>query len=327
MQPFLSKIVSSIKRLKPLVLLSFLLFMIFIPSGYAAAESPQPPFWSLGDRRAHAYSSEGIRFMSQERFADAAHYFQMALSRQPQNTSYLTLLAWSYFKLNQYDKALEVFKKIKELDPFILDGYTGPGWIHFKTAQYDQAVQYFQEALMVDQESSDAFAGLGWCYIRKNEARTAKASLETALQKGLKNSSGTEPEAHRALGYLYFGQNNFKEALKHFKIAVHHMPSWRDARIKWGDCLFSLGKHKKSIKVYKYALRHEKTAEIYDKIGWAFFYAKPAKFFGSPKKNLEQARSMFTRALAIDSSYANSQAGLEAVKNKMKDMALGTTSP
>lgn len=307
----------SIKKLTPLIFLSLLLIIISTQSGYAAAESSQQSFLSLGDRRAHAYSSEGIRSMSRSHFADAVHYFQLAVSRDPQNTSYLTLLGWSYFKLNQYDRALDVFKKIRELNPIAVDGYTGPGWIHFKTGQYDQAIQYFEEALMIDRESSDAFAGLGWCSIRKNEARTAMVYLETALQKGLKNATGTEPEAHRALGYLYFGQNNFKEALQHFKIALHDMPGWNDARLKWGDCLFALGKHAPSLTVYKYALRHEKTAEIYDKIGWALFYAKPAKFFGSPKKKLKQARSMFEHALALDSNYQNSEAGLKAVQDKL----------
>jgi tetratricopeptide (TPR) repeat protein len=277
----------------------------------------QQQFSSVGDRRGQGYSSNGLKYMANENFEEAAYYFQLAAHRDPQNTMYMSLLAWSYFKLAEYEKALAIFQRIKELDPTMLDAYTGPGWIHFKTAHYDQAIQDFSEALSIKPESSEAFAGLGWCHFRKNAIAVAKTYLTIALRKGMKNVAGTEPEAHRALGYLYFSQANFPEALKHFKLAIRHMPNWNDARTKWGDCLFALGKYDESITVYKHALQHEKTAEIYDKLGWAFFYTKPWKFIGTQKKNIEHARSMFNYALAIDPNYKNSQAGLEAVQNKM----------
>ncbi len=267
----------------------------------------------IGDRRAKSYSSQGMGAMSKDDFAQAVQYFQLAVQREPENTSYLTLLAWSYFKANQFDDALATFEQIKGLDPAIIDTYTGPGWVSFKSGKFDEAIKHFEEALTVNKESSDAFSGLGWAYFRKNELSLAKVYLDIALSKGMKNYSGTEPEAHRALGYMYFSQGNFRKAMNHFKIAVHHMPGWNDARVKWGDCLFALGKYPESITLYRYALRHEQTAEIYDKLGWAFFHAEPMKLIGSRQKNLERAAAMFNRALALDEQYADSKAGLEAI--------------
>ena len=307
---------STVKKLLLLLPLSLLFIMTSNPYGHAAADK----FCSLGDRPAKGYCVEGMRYRTHENFAEAAHYFGLASSQEPNNTTYLSLLAWSYFKLAQYDKASAVFEQIEKLDPSLLDAYTGPGWIHFKTAEFDPAIQNFEEALEVHPESSEVFAGLGWCYFRKNDIPVAKKYLNIALHKGLKNPNGTEPEAQRALGYLYFSQNNFKEALKHFKIAVRHSPNWNDARVKWGDCLFSMGKYSDSITVYNYALRREKTAEIYDKLGWAFLYAQPGKF-SSPKKNLERARVMFRQALVLNPGYKSSQSGLEAVQKKMSGAA------
>jgi tetratricopeptide (TPR) repeat protein len=107
-------------------------------------------FSSVGDRRGKGYSSQGVRYMSDGNFEEAAYYFQLASNRDPKNTEHLSLLAWSYFKLNQYDKALELFTKIKELNPKVFDAYTGPGWIYFKTGQYDQAVGNFEAAITED---------------------------------------------------------------------------------------------------------------------------------------------------------------------------------
>ncbi len=274
-------------------------------------------FSSIGDRRGQSYSSLGNSYLALGDFDRAIEYFQKALERDPNKVDYLVLLGWAYFKSERYDEAIQTFKRVEEINPRVVDAYTGRGWIYFKKQEFEEAVKFFYSALEVNPQSSDAYAGLGWCFFRKDKTLLAEQYLQIALRKGLKNPEHTEPEAHRALGYLYFSQGDFKKALKHFKIAVRHRPGWNDARTKWADCLFALGKYADASSVYKHALRYEKSAELYDKLGWSYFYSDSKGFLKSPKSRLRKALEMFTEATIINADYKSSQEGIAAVEKKM----------
>lgn len=253
------------------------------------------------------YSSKGEH-------AKALEYFEKSLEKSPNNEAVLIQAGWAYFNLNQYDQAIATFEKLAEAHPKVVDAYTGRGWIYFKQLDYDQAMQYFAQALDVDKNSADAYAGLGWASFRKGEIENAERFFENSLRKGARyqepGTIKTEPEAHRGLGYLNFGRENYEKAALHFKIACLWRPDWNDARLKWGDSLFQLKKYKEAMKQYKRALRYAKTAEIYDKAAWSCVYLAEECHEGFAKKKYEaQAQDMFDKALTLDPEYQSALAG------------------
>lgn len=265
------------------------------------------------------YLAQGNYYLSQENFKEAAGRYKKAIQSDSEKPAYLAALGWAYFKLGNYDQAIETFARLEERDAASLDAYTGRGWCNFKKSDFEEAIKYFRKALYIDANSAEAFAGLGWCSFRKQDTEEAKKYFNLALSKGLRYQKGvalkTEPEAHRGLGYLKFSQGDFKTSLRHFKIATELMPGWNDARMKWADCLFSLAKYPDAIRVYRYALKHGKSIEAYDKLGWSYLYlgqktSSRAKRSGYYKT----AKAKFNRALGIDPAYASSLSGLAEIE-------------
>lgn len=272
--------------------------------------------------KAKGYSSLGGHYFGEKDFQKSAEYMEKAIEKDPSNTGHLTMLGWSYFKGGDYDKAISTFEELALLDADALDAYTGRGWSYFKKLDFDRAITYFKEAVDIDSNVADAFEGLGWCNFRKGNVEAAQKYFEIALKKGMRYKDGTHtktsPEAHRGLGYLNFSKSDFKEALKHFKIATRVMPDWNDARVKWADCLFSLERYKEALGIYKHALKYGKSAEIYDKIGWSYFYLENKKMiFGVEYRRYKAARKMFNNALVIDPNYASSLTGLAKIDAEM----------
>ncbi len=288
----------------------------------------EPIFTSTGDRRGKGYASEGSYYLSVNNHEKAIEYFEKAVRQNPLSSEALTLLGWAYFGKGDYESASKTFGDLVLVDPKVVDAYTGRGWANFKKSDWAQAINYFEQALSIDSNSSDAYAGLGWCYFRKGEVEIAEKYLQRALVKGMRYQRGvhvkTEPEAHRALGYLNFSRQDFGKALKEFRMATRLKPQWNDARIKWADCLFSLKRYQEAIGIYKQALKYERNAEIYDKIGWSYLYwdnDKTAKGKNkTSRRRMKAARVMFNKALALTPSYKSSLTGLEQVDQKTNSL-------
>ncbi len=272
--------------------------------------------------KAKNYTVQGDYYFSQNDFAKTVEKYQQALEAQPGNSSHLTMLGWAYFKLGNYDQAISAFELLARQDPKAFDAYTGQGWSHFKKGNYDQAIEYFNKAIEIDPDAADPYDGIGWASFNKGELDKAQQYFTTALHKGMKYQSGlttkTDPEAHRGLGYVNFSKGDFKTALKHFKMASLLRPDWNDARTKWGDCLFSMGRYPDSLCIYRHCAKYLKNAEVYDKMGWSYFSIEENRKSPDPKhKGYKNARDMFNKALAIDPQYANSLAGLAKIEEKI----------
>lgn len=237
-------------------------------------------------------SELGSKMEAKESASLADHYFaagdykqsishlKKALSKDPNETDYLTSLGWSYFKLGDYDQAIAAFTKAAEIDPDLLEGHTGRGWSEFKKLNFDAAIAHFNDAVALNTGSPDPYDGLGWTHAKKGNTDAAEGYFNTAIHKALSYNKAvpakTDPEAHRGLGYIYFNKGEFKKALPHFVIATQLSPDWNDARTKWGDCLFELKKYKEAVPIYRYASRHAKTVELDEKIKLAELGGSPA---------------------------------------------------
>ena len=94
-----------------------------------------------------------------------------------------------YCKLEQYDKALEMYDKADALcseqhhsKPSI---YAGKGDIYSALGEYDKAIEYYNKTIELAGDkgtsAADAYKGLGIAYKELGENDKAKAALETAI--------------------------------------------------------------------------------------------------------------------------------------------------
>ena len=93
-------------------------------------------FYGCAILKGKGYESQATRYFSEQDFIKAAEYYNKAVEFDSDNTGYLTQLGWSYFKIGNLDAAISIFEKIEEINPNVIEAYTGRGWSYFKKLDF-----------------------------------------------------------------------------------------------------------------------------------------------------------------------------------------------
>lgn len=123
---------------------------------------------------------------------------------------------------------------------------------------------------------------LGVNHLNNNQARQA---LEQFL-KAVENNPDF-PEAHNALGLLYFGIRDFRKAEEHYKKAVDLNPEFSDAFNNLGRLYIEVEQYDKAVESCRKALSnmlYQTPQFATNNLGWALYK------MGKAKEGLEQLR-------------------------------------
>lgn len=186
-------------------------------------------------------------------FGENVRVFEDFLNRFPnskyadQVSNYLTEV---YLTTKNYEAALSSIEKIKSPSTKILEAKQQIlyqlGINAFANSDYSEAIQLFSQSIQVgnynNQIRSNALFWRGECFARLDQYDKAKRDYISYLSSTGKNTTLTN-EAYYGLGYAYFKQKNYNEALRQFDafIRSEHQtdnPALADAYNRKGDCLF-----------------------------------------------------------------------------------------
>jgi tetratricopeptide (TPR) repeat protein len=98
-----------------------------------------------------------------------------------QSPESLALLGDRYFESGRYVPAIEVYRKVLELDPNDVDTYNDLGLSLFYTGQPDQAIDNLRKGTQINPNYQNVWLSLG--FVLSQTARTDEAKL--ALQKAV----------------------------------------------------------------------------------------------------------------------------------------------
>ena len=121
---------------------------------------------------------------------------------------------WTYYDNEQYDLAIDEFKKALELSPDYSMIHRSLGWVYLEIEEYESASKYIESALQLDPADSWAHLGLGTLYYHKfygeNKYREAIVEIENHVE-----NIGAIKNLHRfyqMLGSSYFRLGEFEQA-------------------------------------------------------------------------------------------------------------------
>ncbi len=89
------------------------------------------------------------------------------------------------------------------------------GWELWKKRDLTSAQEKFEEATALDPTSANHWNGLGWARYNGGDAAGGQKAFEKAIA-----IESDHPAARNGLGYIHFDQRQYKEAEKHWLIAV-----------------------------------------------------------------------------------------------------------
>lgn len=163
---------------------------------------------------AQHYVAQGNRSFAFKYYNESAGRYESALTEDSSDKTALLMAGWSYFKMAEYARALERFKKLSELDPKSDDALEGIGWTYFKLGQYNDSIQTFQTLHKRDKDRAAALEGIAYSYFKLGDVVNASHYLKLAILENPRSSDN-----HLIRGYVAMMETNYPLAICSFKNA------------------------------------------------------------------------------------------------------------
>ncbi|MBT3464071.1 tetratricopeptide repeat protein, partial [archaeon] len=164
------------------------------------------------------YDGLGMEYYKLNKLNESIINLKTAISINPNiDIKKYETLADIYFKKNELDKAIEIYKKILEIDSAKEKVYIELGLIYFELDKFNESSTIFKIALEKFPNNSMAMTGLAKIYIMTNEEKKAEPLIKKAINLDSKNSW-----MYHELGITYFMKNNYKSAKNMFKKSIFY---------------------------------------------------------------------------------------------------------
>ena len=129
------------------------------------------------------------------------------------------LLAQTFERGDEDDKAIAEYKKVEDLAPTLPGIHFAVGHLCVKDGDLEQATAQLKEELRLNPDHPEANAEMGMVLIEQNQENDAVGYLAKAIT--------LQPDlwiAHQELGKAYFLQKNYEAARKELKLAITDDP-------------------------------------------------------------------------------------------------------
>jgi len=143
-----------------------------------------------------------------------------ANSKSPNKARPLINLGYAYGKLQQWDKAINAFTKVNEIEPnYHAAAYYNLGIAYWTTGQKEKSMENYSLAIKVDPKYADAYYGRGVCYYYLNEQDKALDDYSKAI------AILPRPELFYNRGMIYSNKKMWNEAIADYSKAIATTPN------------------------------------------------------------------------------------------------------
>ena len=151
--------------------------------------------------------------------------------------------------LGQVVEASEAFKKVTELNPSYVDGFSNLGVTLHRQGKLDEALEAYKKALLIKPDSAEI-----QCYIGNSLKNQGKLEKAVEAYKSAIELKDNYTEAHNNLGIALKDQGNLDDAIEAYDKALLIKPVYAEAYNNIGVAFKDLGKLEKAIEAFKKAL-------------------------------------------------------------------------
>lgn len=121
-------------------------------------------------------------------------------------------------KLHNYDKAIIDFKKVIQIDSNNFSAQYNLGKLYERMGNFNKSLSSYSKAIEANDSISSLYLNRGFIYLKLEKHSLAIKDFESALI----NPENDEEDSfiHNNLGFAFFKQGNFNEAVKNIKKAI-----------------------------------------------------------------------------------------------------------
>ena len=176
-----------------------------------------------------AYHRWGVHYMKADQLPEAFQCFERGLKRFPLSEILLSDLAAAHASAGEYQKALDIYQRVLQLNPEYSDARIGMGTTlnnwgseHARKKDWAQAIACYQQALGHDPACQPARQNLGATLMRVGWEQGATGDMEGAIgtYQKLIAVAPDNAEAHNNLGVIHFKKQEYSKAKTYFETAL-----------------------------------------------------------------------------------------------------------
>ncbi|MBT5632761.1 MAG: tetratricopeptide repeat protein [Nitrospina sp.] len=131
----------------------------------------------LDKTNAMAHYNLGVIYAKEKKFPEAIEEWETALKLDGKDLNILNSLAWAYEKLGKRKKALAKLKRSIKLSPYDSKTHFTSGRIKYDLEDFDEAIESFKKAVQLDPSFGEAYYRLGLAYDIQNQSYDAISNL------------------------------------------------------------------------------------------------------------------------------------------------------
>lgn len=284
--------------------------------------------------------------LEQGQFDHALELLKRAVRYHPEDDSLHRQMGEVYLAQGRLDGALESFEKVVELRPDCAEMRNQLGRVYLKKNYDDKSVEEYRAAVSLDALNPDYREDLGMAYYVSGKLDLAASELHKATKINSKN-----PDYFRALGFIYRELNIPKQAVEHFKWALHLEPNHARTRGALAQALMTQGLVNQAVDQFKAALsldpslvllhlslaralsaagRHQEAIAAFREFGASVEHAQQTQLASRAflemghtllhSGDIGQAAEIFQAALAHPEEEASARIGLAQVSLARSDL-------
>lgn len=165
------------------------------------------------------YYELGHLYLKKDEKINALSAFKLALKYEPQNPYYQNSLAYTYVQLEQYDLAIELYKKA-------LEGNPNPEWsavvaqalaaiYHQVKGNSEAAISMLENSLLLTKNKSQIYEAIADIYYDTQKLDDASRYYQLALNEDTEN-----PKIYSRLGMVYWEQDLIEKSIIFYSKAI-----------------------------------------------------------------------------------------------------------
>jgi len=153
-----------------------------------------------------------------------AEEYTRGLRHEPKSAVLHARRGATYFRLREFDRAIEDFTRAIALDARLDEAWFGRGMARGRSGDLEGAVADLGVYIERHPRSSVAYTKRGIRHLWNGDLDRAEADFERAIEIDPRNA-----EAHDDLGVIHAQRGDYAGAERHFRATIEHDPSYQKA--------------------------------------------------------------------------------------------------
>jgi tetratricopeptide (TPR) repeat protein len=238
-----------------------------------------------------ANNARGLIAQNEGQYPLAEQYLRRAVSLDPYNAEYVTSLANAVLKQDRIDESIKLYEQAIGIDKEFRDARIGLANALHEKNDPEASIAYFEDAVLREPDAPGPLSHLGRALTDAKRYDEAVTTILRALALDISFAP-----AHTALGEAFYAMGMYKESLESHKTALLMDPKEVYAHSKIADAY---------LKLEQPDLAHEHFQQIIDIApNDPNNYARLAVSIAATQHRIDEAMTLFRKALALDPRHA-----------------------